>query len=142
MKQAPRTRTGPALFLALAMLASLYIFTYYPLVYLFHLEKGELLQGMVLVSSTLLGVILAAVVRMLLTEEAVKPYAILTPVLYLTVLALSWLLVSLFHNEYNSPWALLLQLFPQAVGLVYMLPGVAVHLLSLVWLHRRQHTAS
>ena len=141
MKQASRARTGPALVFSLAALGSLYIFTYCPLVFLFQLEKGGVLQGMVLVGSVLQGVILAAVVHMLLEPETVKPYAVLTAVLYLAFLVLSWVLVSLFHDEYDSPWALLLQLFPQAVGLDYMLPGVALHMLSLLWLHRRQRTA-
>lgn len=141
MNQAPRVRTGPALGLSLAMLASLYIFTYCPLTYLFHLERGGLLEPLVWASCTLLGVILAAVAGILLEPETVKPYAILTVVLYLAVLILSWVFVLLFHNEYDSPWAVLLRLFPQSIGMVSMLPGVAVHLLSLLWLRRRRHTA-
>ena len=141
MNQPSRARSVPTLVLSLAMLASLYIFTYCPLTYLFHLERGGLLEPLVWVSCTLLGVILAAVADMLLGTEPAKPYAILTWFLYLTVLALSWVFVLLFHNEYDSPWAVLLRLFPQNVGMTSMLPGVAVHLLSLLWLRRRRHTA-
>ena len=90
-----------------------------------------------MVSCILLGVILAAVVHMLLGGESMTPYAILTAVLYLAALALSWVLVLLFHNEYNSFWAILLHIFPQSAGMVFMLPGVAAHLLALFWLHRR-----
>lgn len=137
MNQPARTRLSPPFVLSLVMLASLYIFAYYPLTYLFHLERGGTLQALPMVSCILLGVILAAVVHMLLGGESMTPYAILTAVLYLAALALSWVFVLLFHNEYNSFWAILLHIFPQSAGMVFMLPGVAAHLLALFWLHRR-----
>ena len=89
MNQPARTRLIPPFVLSLVMLASLYIFAYYPLTYLFHLERGGTLQALPMVSCILLGVILAAVVHMLLGGESMAPYAILTAVLYLAALALS-----------------------------------------------------
>ena len=62
MNQPARTRLVPPFVLSLVMLASLYIFAYYPLTYLFHLERGGTLQALPMVSCILLGVILAAVV--------------------------------------------------------------------------------
>ena len=41
------------------------------------------------------------------------------------------------NTDSNSFWAILLHIFPQSAGMVFMLPGVAAHLLALFWLHRR-----
>lgn len=140
-EQKSPVRTVPALVLSLSVLAVLYFSAHRPLVILFHHGHGGILELMILLFNILLGLVLAAVVNCLLDRPALRSYTVLLVTLFAAVFCLSGLLILAIPSSEPRWFTLLLTCFPQFIGVAFIFPGTAAHLVGLHWLKRRRQAS-
>lgn len=129
----------PPLVASLGILTVLYLSAHRPLTLFFEQGRGGVSELLLLLCGAMLGAILAAVVRCLLEPAALRAYTLFMVIFFLLALCVSALLVFLRPYGEEPMWfSVVLFLFPQLIGVLFAIPGVVVHLLTLHFLARRR----